>query len=607
MRKNSIHIVVRLGFLVVILFSLAFDKTILAGSTLDTKQPDCAEQGMTSPKPSRWSGFTGLISKICGTSKNGKKKKQGSVENSDEESDRKSDDSPNSDSDRALTDYMAEVNVAKVFELMKTSFLDNKRRDLVAKWKSEKLAEKERTTKQGIVYREVVLTEEEKKAIEAEGAKVALTDKELEGIREKVEEERLNLRGNAENASQHLRNLINQIKKQKNSTIPENIQKNVRHVSPIGNFAFWKQGQKIIIYYTGQDKYGVPDKLVSLGEGGGKKVYPALQYSERQGYEPIVLKANKAMVPGATDMWNKEGNLEKGIRTLSPSGRLVISGNMADPNYRYSPRYEGNFSKLLDSGWLKPEDDSKLADLMAKATEGILDLHRGNVCHRDIHPDNFVFNKAPNDQSIVEKVGVIDFGISQKFGKLGKYFKNKVLLGAHPTHLSPESFVDKVTFNSCMKQDVFALGVVALQFYSKMKGKQGLLPEDKCKLTALLQDQEGELRAMRERHQAEANAIPKDQDKKYDALRARQRTEEAASQKRGMEKYFAEQLPQCIDGPSGTIEELEKLADKDPACTGKKDCLPKVIADSLRSNPKKRIDSKELVQRLKNLSSPNSR
>ena len=83
--------------------------------------------------------------------------------------------------------------------------------------------------------------------------------------------------------------------------------------------------------------------------------------------------------------------------------------------------------------------------------QGIAFLNSLNIIHKDIKPDNVLFNK---DKSVVK---IIDLGVSSQFDtSIGMVEDDS---GGTWRYMSPEQFRGQI----CLKSDVWAFGCVLLE------------------------------------------------------------------------------------------------------------------------------------------------
>lgn len=86
------------------------------------------------------------------------------------------------------------------------------------------------------------------------------------------------------------------------------------------------------------------------------------------------------------------------------------------------------FTKILEEGHFN-ECDAK--HLMRKILMAVNHLHMNSIVHRDLKPENFLFESKEKDAELK----LVDFGLSNKFGKKFKNLHSKV---GTPYYIAPE-------------------------------------------------------------------------------------------------------------------------------------------------------------------------
>jgi calcium-dependent protein kinase len=101
----------------------------------------------------------------------------------------------------------------------------------------------------------------------------------------------------------------------------------------------------------------------------------------------------------------------------------------------------------LDNYNIKNEKDLK--DIVSQTIEAIEYLHNRNICHRDVKPDNILYDAAE------QKIKIIDFGISKKTFLRGSRRDMLTIIGTH-FYLAPEVYLGG---GYDERIDLWALGV----------------------------------------------------------------------------------------------------------------------------------------------------
>lgn len=112
------------------------------------------------------------------------------------------------------------------------------------------------------------------------------------------------------------------------------------------------------------------------------------------------------------------------------------------------------FEHIVDMGGYSEHEAKRL---LQKILLAVNNLHHSNVCHRDLKPDNFMFeNSTPTAE-----LKLIDFGLAKYFDKFG-HSEMKTVVGT-PDYVAPE-VLQKVYGP---KSDIWSIGVI---MYSMLTG-----------------------------------------------------------------------------------------------------------------------------------------
>lgn len=108
----------------------------------------------------------------------------------------------------------------------------------------------------------------------------------------------------------------------------------------------------------------------------------------------------------------------------------------------------GSVAMLLDSG--RPLPQERVLDLIRQASEGVADLHRGGVIHRDIKPHNLLLTSTHSGR---DKVLVADLGVA----KAMLHASGLTQVVGTPAYMAPEQATG---LGIDVRADVHALGAV---------------------------------------------------------------------------------------------------------------------------------------------------
>lgn len=99
--------------------------------------------------------------------------------------------------------------------------------------------------------------------------------------------------------------------------------------------------------------------------------------------------------------------------------------------------------------------EREAANLMYKILLTVNHLHSKGICHRDLKPDNFVFENHSKDAELK----LIDFGLATKFGT--KFHKMDSIVGT-PHYVAPEILKGEYSFEC----DLWSVGVIMFKLLS---------------------------------------------------------------------------------------------------------------------------------------------
>lgn len=202
-----------------------------------------------------------------------------------------------------------------------------------------------------------------------------------------------------------------------------------------------------------------------IGEGGFANVYK-LKNSQNQTFALKILNAYKLMPQELSDI-AKRFNLEYEIASTIQSDHTVkayrrgkINGN---PFYimDYSPG--GTLSKQLKLNLT----ESKINSIAVKVLHGLNDMHQKGYIHRDLKPDNILFNQYGNAL-------LADFGISAYLNNrftARNWLNGKVNeVWGTVQYMAPEQLKDVVKYTDTGNfTDIFAFGVTLYETVTQGK------------------------------------------------------------------------------------------------------------------------------------------
>jgi len=193
----------------------------------------------------------------------------------------------------------------------------------------------------------------------------------------------------------------------------------------------------------------------NLGGGGAGEVW---RVRAQGGAEDLALKR----IPKATKSSRNErfrNEIAYCAMVTHPNVVKVLASTEDDEAFSYVMRlYPMTLRKVIDT-----ESDPKvLLDYVLQLCGGLARVHGDGVVHRDIKPENILVD--PDDHTLV----IADFGIA--------HFKDSTLtehgeLLANRNYVAPEQMAQKGSIGIGQSADVFALGLIATEMFTKRNAR----------------------------------------------------------------------------------------------------------------------------------------
>jgi serine/threonine-protein kinase len=193
----------------------------------------------------------------------------------------------------------------------------------------------------------------------------------------------------------------------------------------------------------------------NLGGGGAGEVWSV---SARAGSEDFALKR----IPKATKRSRNErfrNEIAYCTTVTHPNVVQVLASAEDDEAFSYVMRlYPMTLREVIDT-----ESDHKvLLDYVLQLCEGLAHVHGDGVVHRDIKPENILVD--PDTRTLV----IADFGIA--------HFKDSALtehgeLLANRNYVAPEQMAKKGSIGIDQPADVFAVGLIATEMFTKRNAR----------------------------------------------------------------------------------------------------------------------------------------
>ncbi|CAD8179524.1 unnamed protein product [Paramecium octaurelia] len=188
---------------------------------------------------------------------------------------------------------------------------------------------------------------------------------------------------------------------------------------------------------------------VKLGEGAHAIVHKAIRKSDNQEFAVKIFRSSDPEIIAS-------------IRKTYQIGSMLSHPNLIKVKELYINQQNGYSYQIMELCQY-PNLENQIAKLnlneiktvMRELLNGLVYMHQQKVCHRDIKPDNILFDGL--------NVKILDFGVSKRY-----YIKQKYIDMWTPTgtqfYCAPEIYT-KVSYT--YKVDMWAVGVILYQLLTK--------------------------------------------------------------------------------------------------------------------------------------------
>ena len=206
-------------------------------------------------------------------------------------------------------------------------------------------------------------------------------------------------------------------------------------------------------YYLGEE----------INSGGFGKVYKALSIKDKK---IVAIKKLPILNQNMLEGYETESYILDEMKGCDHSIKFIESFKDNDYYYIVTESCDGNLRNILndaDNGL----SIQTIKKIFAQLNAGLKDLKNKKFLHRDLKPDNILFNKIKYNNEIIDfKYKICDYGFTKELND-----ENKTYLTTYagtPMYIAPE--VKNYEYKD--KSDIFSIGIILYELYYGNKGNK---------------------------------------------------------------------------------------------------------------------------------------
>ncbi|NET56941.1 MAG: AAA family ATPase [Symploca sp. SIO2E6] len=206
-----------------------------------------------------------------------------------------------------------------------------------------------------------------------------------------------------------------------------------------------------------------------IHDGANSQVYRAQRVADGQ---PVILKFLNRDYPTSEQIRRYKQEYHLTYQLVSPG--IIKAYSLEEWQRSYAIVLE-DFGGISLKQWLKQHQQVSLEEFLLLAiaiTDSLGQIHAENIIHKDLNPDNIVFNPE------TQEVKIIDFGISTQLSRENPTLKNPHILEGTLAYISPEQ-TGRMNRSLDYRTDFYSLGV---SFYEMLTGKLPFKSSDPLEL-----------------------------------------------------------------------------------------------------------------------------
>ena len=183
----------------------------------------------------------------------------------------------------------------------------------------------------------------------------------------------------------------------------------------------------------------------TLGEGGYGIVYLAEKDNKQYALKQIKMKLKKEDIEQCKNIIDLLSNINN--EYLIKYHETFMENDLLNIVMEYGGDID--LKKFIKSYKNKSEliDKDIIIDIILQICEGLKEIHKNKIIHRDLTPDNIFIDKN-------YKINIGDFGVSKITTTLNKYTKSQI---GKTYYIAPE-ILKGIDYNN--KVDIYSLGCI---------------------------------------------------------------------------------------------------------------------------------------------------
>jgi len=205
----------------------------------------------------------------------------------------------------------------------------------------------------------------------------------------------------------------------------------------------------------------------TLGEGGYGIVYLAEKDNKQYALKQIKMKLKKEDIEQCKNIIDLLSSINN--EYLIKYHETFMENDLLNIVMEYGG--DMDLKKIIKSYKNKSEliDEDIIIDIILQICEGLKEIHKNKIIHRDLTPDNIFIDKN-------YKIKIGDFGVSKITTTLNKYTKSQI---GKTYYIAPE-ILKGIDYNN--KVDIYSLGCIIYELFTLNEYYIDKLDDKDCKI-----------------------------------------------------------------------------------------------------------------------------